>query len=147
MSCNETDFVFPMLADVYYGIATQDAYGGLNYAWTFDRTVVGNFVYAGAKAKEEMGISVEIMQESLILGRVKEDLRKATDATTYPFTNILITNIRDCNGSEFYTEVSGSRDGESTLFEIATQQPFVNPFAKAEHYRLILRRSENQGEL
>jgi len=142
-----TSYLFPMQADVYYGAASQDAYGGLNYVWTLDRTVAGNFVFAGSKNKEELGVNVELMQESLILGRVKSDLRSDSSGETYPFTNILITNIRSQDGTVYYTESSGSRDDGPTLFEIATQQPLVNPFGEVEYYRLILRRSENQGSI
>jgi hypothetical protein len=42
-------------------------------------------------------------------------------------------------------ETSGPRAGKSTIFEIATNEPFVNPFGNVEYYKLILRRSENQG--
>lgn len=147
MSCNETDFMFPMLADVYYATAAQGPYGGVLKTWTLDKTIVGNFTYAGSKTKEELDINIEIMQESLLIGRIKSDLRISSNGGTFPMTNILITNIRNCNGTNFYLETSGPRDGKSTLFELATQQPFINPFGKTEHYRLILRRSENQGDI
>jgi hypothetical protein len=60
-------------------------------------------------------------------------------------TNVIVTNIRDQNGSEIYLETSGPRSGKSTIFEIATQDPFVGPFGSTEYYKLIIRRSENQA--
>jgi hypothetical protein len=56
-----------------------------------------------------------------------------------------VTNIRDKNGNVIHLETSGSRAGQPTLFEVATFDPFVGPFGNVELYRIILRRSENQG--
>lgn len=141
-----TDFMFPMLADVYYGIAQQGAYGELSTVWTFDKTVAGNFAPAGAKAKEELTVDINIMQESLILGRSKSDLRFATDGSTYPLTLILITNIRNPQEEVIYFETTTDVDNP-TVFEVATQQPFVNFFGNVEHHKFLLRRAENQGIL
>jgi hypothetical protein len=60
-------------------------------------------------------------------------------------TNVIVTNIRDKNCNDIYTETSGPRSGKSTIFEIATQDPFVGPFGSVEYYKLIIRRSENQA--
>jgi hypothetical protein len=56
-----------------------------------------------------------------------------------------VTNIRDRFENPIYLETSGPRNGKSTLFEIATQAPFVNPFGTVEYHKVVLRRSENQG--
>jgi hypothetical protein len=63
----------------------------------------------------------------------------------YEITNIVVTNISDKNGNPIYLETSGPRKGQSTIFEIATIQPFNGPFNRVEYYKIILRRSENQG--
>jgi hypothetical protein len=60
-------------------------------------------------------------------------------------TNVVVTNLRDKNCNEIYLETSGPRAGKSTIFEIATQDPFVGPFGSTEYYKLIIRRSENQA--
>jgi hypothetical protein len=147
MSCEEVDFTFPMIADVYYASSEQGPYGGIVKTWFKSKTVVGNFTYLGPDTKEEVRPNVDITLKSDLLGRVKTDIRVSNSGLMHNITNIVVTNIRDCNNNEFYTETAGPRAGKSTVFEIATQQPFVNPFGKTEHYRLVLRRSENQGEI
>ena len=42
-------------------------------------------------------------------------------------------------------ETSGPRSGKSTIFEVATQEPYVGPFGGIEYYNLVIRRSENQA--
>ena len=41
--CEETDFMYPMKADVYYPIVEQGAYGNVKKTWIFNKTVVCNF--------------------------------------------------------------------------------------------------------
>jgi hypothetical protein len=38
--CEENDFMYPMRADIYYPIITQNDYGQANKEWVFDRTIV-----------------------------------------------------------------------------------------------------------
>lgn len=146
VECSPTNFKLPMLADVYYPVVEQGAYGNVSKTWTLDRAVSGNFTPAGSEIKEEIVINVDLSQDSLLICRVKEDLRISSPGVRYALTNILITNIRDDKGNVIYLETSGPRNGRPTLFEVATQQPFVNPFKRVEHYRVLLRRSENQAE-
>lgn len=147
IDCDVPSITFPMLADIYYPVVSQDAYGQIKKQWTIDKTVVGSFTPAGSDIKEELVINVDISQDSLLVARVKVDLRYADqDGEDYGITNILVTNIRDKDGLVIYKETDGVRRSLPTLFEVATQQPFVNPFGRIEHYRLILRRSENQSE-
>ena len=146
-SCEGTDFMFPMLADIYHPTTSKGAYGGINKIWTIDRTIAGNFIRAGAETKEEIVTNVDLTQESLIIGRVRSDLRISQTEDGNAITNILVTNIRHSDGTVIYTETFGIRDNEATIYEVATQQPFVNPFGRVEHYRLVLRRSDNQGVL
>lgn len=147
VNCDVPSVTFPMLADVYYPVVAQGAYGDIQKSWTLDRIIAGSFTPAGSDTKEELVINVDISQDSLLVGRVRNDLRYAdSDGEDYGITNILITNIRDKNGLVIYKETDGDRRGQPTLFEVATQQPFMNPFGRIEHYRIILRRSENQSE-
>lgn len=147
VDCETTDFMFPMLADIYYPRSEQGPYGGLKQTWILDKTVAGNFIRAGAETKEEIVVNVDLSQESLILGRVRKDLRISEREDGNSLTNIIVTNIRNVDGDILYTETAGPRANQATIYEIATQQPFINPFGKTEHYRLVLRRAENQGAL
>jgi hypothetical protein len=147
VSCELTSFKFPMLADVYHPVIEPGAYGAISKSWLLDRTIAGNFIRAGAETKEELIVNIDLTQESLLIARVRTDLRISDSQEENGLTNILITNIRHTDETLYYSESSGKRKGQGTVFEIATQQPFINPFRKIEHYTVVLRRSENQGIL
>lgn len=146
MDCSTTNFKFPMLADIYYPVVEQSAYGNITKTWTLDKTVAGSFTPAGSDIKEELVINVDLTQDSLLICRVRSDIRISSLEENNSLTNILITNIRDSKGNVIYYETSGPRADQPTLFEVATQQPFVNAFGRTEHYRVVLKRSENQAE-
>lgn len=146
MDCSTTNFKFPMLADIYYPVVEQSAYGNITKTWTLDKTVAGSFTPAGSDIKEELVINVDLTQDSLLICRVRSDIRISSSEGSNSLTNILITNIRDSKGNVIYYETSGPRADQPTLFEVATQQPFVNAFGRTEHYRVVLKRSENQAE-
>jgi hypothetical protein len=80
-----------------------------------------------------------------MLGRVKSDIRFSSTENKNSITNIIVTNIKDRNLNEVYLETSGPRAGKSTLFEVATVEPFVGPFGSPEYYKVVVRRSENQA--
>lgn len=143
VNCEGTSFMFPMLADVYHPVIEQSPYGGQSKSWILDRTIAGNFIAAGAETKEEIVVNIDLTQESLLLCRVKSDIRISDREDNNVLTNVLVTNIRDAEGNLIYYETDEAII-EPTVYEIATQQPVINPFGKAEYYRLILRRSENQ---
>jgi len=144
--CSGTNFKFPMLADVYYPVVEQGSYGNISRRWILDKVVAGSFTPAGSEIKGELVINVDLTQDSMLICRVRSDLRISSLDFKNSLTNILLTNIRDDKGNIIYSETSGPRAGRPTLYEVATQQPFVNPFGKIEHYRVVLRRSENQAE-
>jgi hypothetical protein len=146
VDCSTTNFKFPMLADIYYPIVEQSAYGNIKRNWMLDKTIAGNFTPAGSDIKEELVVNVDLTQDSLLICRVRSDIRISSLEDNNTLTNILITNIRDSKNNIIYSETSGPRANKATLFEVATQQPFVNAFGRTEHYRVILRRSENQAE-
>jgi hypothetical protein len=143
--CETTDFAFPMQADIYHPIVEQGAYGNVQKTWILDRTIACSFAAAGGAFKEEMTPNVNITQEKLLIGRSKTDIRVSSLEAKNSIMNVIVTNIRDQNCNEIYLETSGPRAGKSTIFEIATQDPFVGPFGSVEYYKLIIRRSENQA--
>jgi hypothetical protein len=146
MSCNTNDFMFPMQADIYYPIVEQTpGYGNVKKQWVLDSTIICNLTFAGSALKEEIKPNRNIVQDSILVGRVKTDLRISSLEARNSITNVVITNIRDQNCNEIYMETAGPRAGKSTIFEIATQEPFVGPFGGTEYYKVVLRRSENQA--
>ena len=145
MPCNSTDFMFPMCADVYYPIVDQGPYGDVKKTWVLDRSIACSFNSAGSAFKEEVVPNVNLMQEKLLIGRVKSDIRISSRDSANSIINVIVTNIKDSNGNAIYVETAGARAGKSTIFEIATQEPFVGPFGGIEYYNLVIRRSENQA--
>lgn len=145
IDCSSTDLMFPMVADVFYPDVKQTAYGNVSKEWSLDRTVLCNFSSAGTAFKEEVKPNVAITQDTMLVGRTKQDLRLSERQDKKSMTNIVISNIRDKNCNPIYTETSGARAGLSTIFEIATVEPYVGPFGGIEYYKIVLRRSENQA--
>lgn len=145
VKCEDTSFLYPMLADIYYPIVEQATYGNIKKQWILDKTIAANFNSAGSASKQEITPNVNITQESLLLGRARTDLRISSLDSRNSTTNVIITNIRDKSGNSIYNETSGPRAGKATIFEIATIEPYVGPFGGVEFYKLIIRRSENQA--
>lgn len=145
MQCEPTDFIYPMLADVYYPIVDQGAYGNVKKQWILDRSVACNFAPAGAAAGEEVKPNVNITKESILLGRTKTDIRISGANNRNSITNVVITNIRTNQQEDIYLETSGPRNGRSTIYEIASNEAIVGPFGNVEYYKVVLRRSENQA--
>lgn len=144
-TCESVNFLYPLLADVYYPIVEQATYGNIKKQWVLDKTIASNFNSVGSAGKEEITPNVNISRESLLIGRVKTDIRISTAESRNSVTNILISNIRDSSGNSVYNETAGPRTGKPTIFEIATMEPYVGPFGSVEFYKLIIRRSENQA--
>lgn len=145
MICEEPDYLFPMQADIYHPVVEQGAYGNVKKQWIHDRTIACSFTFIGSGFKEEVKPNVNITKESVLLGRTKNDIRISSLDAGNSITNVIITNIRDKNCNEIYKETVGPRAGKSTIFEIATQEPFTGPFGNIEHYKIVIRRSENQA--
>lgn len=145
MQCEATDFMYPMLVDIYYPIVDQGAYGNLKKQWVLDRSIACNFSPTGQAASEEVKPNVNISKENILLGRTKTDLRIASNNTRNSITNVVLTNIRTQQQKDIYMETSGARDGKSTLYEIASSEAIVGPFGNVEYYKVVLRRSENQA--
>jgi hypothetical protein len=134
-----------MKADIFYPTISQNAYGSIEKDWIQDRTIASNFATAGTDWAQEVKPNRAIVENSILLGRSKTDIRLSARESKNAITNIIVTNIRDKNDNEIYVETSGPRTGKSTIFEVATVEPFVGPFGSTEYYKLVIRRSENQA--
>ncbi len=140
-----TDFMFPLTVDIYYPIVTKEGYGELKRAWVYDRTVSCYFTNPSSKTKEDILPEAKIVVDSSIVGRTRSDITLSSRGDYNSLTNIMLTNIKDRNGSIIYNESSGPRVGLATVFEVATFVPAVGPMGVTEFYKLVLRRSENQA--
>jgi len=145
MECSTNDFMFPMTADIFYPVTQQGAYGNVQKTWLLDRTLVCNLSSGGTALKEEIRPEPKIQQDTLLVGRAKEDIRISKREQSNSITNIVVTNIKDSSGTELYVETAGPRANQSTIFEVATLEPYPGPFGGIEYYKIVLRRSENQA--
>lgn len=142
--CPESDFMYPMMADIYYPIITQNQYGQPNKEWIFDRTIVCNAAGVGGAGEEEIKPEIFLQYKNSLIARSKEDIRISSKNEKNATTNILITNIRN-NFGLIYEETAGPRQGRGTIYEVATLEPFVSPFGQIEYYKMLWRRTENQA--
>jgi hypothetical protein len=140
----EVDFLYPMKADIYYPIISQNQYGQPNKNWVFDRTVTCNATPVGGAGTEEIKPEVFLQYKDKLVARTKSDLRISSTDQLNAETNILITNIRSSNDLLIYKETAGPRAGRGTIYEIGTLEPFIGPFNDIEYYKMLWRRSENQ---
>ena len=146
--CDEaSDFLFPMLADVYYPMISQGAYGEIKKKWVFDRTIACNATGVGGVSRserEEIVPEVFTQFENKLVVRSKTDPRISSSKKRQAPTNIIVTNIRSSYGELLYKETSGPRSGKGTVYEIAKFEPYINPFGNIEYYKMAWRRTENQ---
>ena len=142
--CDTTDFMYPMLADVYYAIITQNEYGKAVKEWVFDRTITCNAQPMTTRLQEEMAPAVFLQSDGKLKARSRIDVRTSTNQENNNLTNILITNVRFPGDELVYRETAGVRSGRGTIFEVATLEPFVGGLQSIEYYYMMWRRSENQ---
>lgn len=139
------DNLFSMDMDIYYSTESQDTFGREVKEWTLNKTSRGYAEILGAVDKDGIKNSSFFEYEGKLIGRTKEDPRISVEGINYPITSILITDIRDAKtGTQFYTESSGDRSGESTIFEIMAVEPYVNPWNEIEYYKILFNRSDRQ---
>jgi hypothetical protein len=143
-ACDSTSFMYPMLADVYYSVISQDEYGKAVKDWVFDRTISCNAEPMTKRTQEEMSPNVFLQLDGKLSARSKFDFRTSSNNENNALTNILVTNVRLPGDNLVYRETAGPRSGRSTIFEIATLQPFIGGLQTIEYYYMMWRRSENQ---
>lgn len=142
--CETTDFLYPMKADIYYPLISQNKYGQPIKEWVFDRTVVLNATSVGGAGEEDLKPEMILQYQNKLVGRVKSDPRISSHDEPNAISNILFVNIRGADNVLLYKETAGPRIGKGTIYEVATVDPFVGPFQNIEYYKIVLRRSETQ---
>jgi len=142
--CSETDFMYPMKADIYYPIISQTQYGQATKNWVFDRTIICNATSVGGAGQEDIKPATFLQFENKLIARTKVDPRVSSNNADNAITNILISNIRTANDEIIYKETAGPRSGRGTIYEMATVEPFTGPFGSVEYFKMLWRRTENQ---
>jgi len=143
-SCEVTDFMYPMKADIYFPILTQGDYGQPKKDWVYDRTIICNATPVGGLKTEDIKPEAFLQYENKLIARTQNDPRLSSNNSNNATTNILVTNVRDASNNIIYKETAGPRSGRGTIYEIATVEPFSGPFGSVEYYKMLWRRTENQ---
>jgi hypothetical protein len=143
-TCETTDFVYPMTADIYYPTISQDEFGKIIKTWNYNKTIVCNATTLGGAGEEEIKPENFLKYEHNLISRTKSDIRTSATGTKNAATNILITNIKNNQGVLLYKEAGGARSGLGSLYEIATLEPFIDPFGNIQYYRMLWRKTDNQ---
>ena len=144
--CDETtDFIYPMLADIYYPMITQGDFGEIRKEWVFDRTISCNATPVGGAGSEQIKPDMFLQYEDKLVVRSRSDLRITSKQSQEATTNILVANIRFSTGQLIYKETAGPRAGRGTIYEIGTLEPFTGPFNNIEYYKMLWRRTESQA--
>ena len=142
--CPETDFMYPMKADIYYPVITQTDYGQATKKWVLDRVIILNATPVGGAGQEDIKPEIFLQYDNKLVGRVKEDPRMSTSNGSNAITNILVANIRNAQEDLIYKETAGVRAGRGTIYELGTVEPMTGPFGSIDYYKMLLRRAENQ---
>lgn len=142
--CPETDFMYPMKADIYYPVISQTDYGQATKKWVLDRVIILNATPVGGAGQEDIKPEIFLQYENKLVGRVKEDPRMSTSNGSNAITNILVANIRNAQDTLIYKETAGVRAGRGTIYELGTVEPMTGPFGSVDYYKMLLRRAENQ---
>ena len=145
MHCDEPTFLFPMKADIYYPIITQNNYGQPSKEWVYDRTIICNAEAYARKGAEELDPQAFMKLQNLLIARTSHDPRSSSQEKENSPTTIMTTTIRDKMAKIIYKETAGPRSGRGTIYEVATVEPFVGPFGGTEYFKMVWRRAENQA--
>jgi hypothetical protein len=145
MICEQTDFLFPLLADIYYPHITQGAFNEVKKEWIFNRSVACLAEPYIGRNKKVVNTEPFIQYSESLIARSRSDVRVSLDETPHALTNVLIANIRTASGNMVYKETAGPRVGKGTIYEVSTLEPYVGPFGEIEYYILGFRRAENQA--
>ena len=141
-----------MIADVYYSNVEQLDSGAIEKTWAFDRSVPCEL--KSGSFNTEMRYALQTFDEffsypTILYGRFKEGVDTDASGFAREITEILITNIRT---NDSCTEVQSDplfvepRDGEMVpiVYEVRNLSPFINPWGRPEHFKVQLKRSDNQ---
>lgn len=139
---NIADIFYPMTAEVYYSSQTQGPLGNMVKQWQYDRTIVCSAI----KERAEYNARYSVASEKMLEFHVKINMRTpvnlliGTDGVLHRPTDILVTKIKDPNGTLVWSETST----EDTYFEMESLEPMFDENHVLAGYRALLARSDEQ---
>jgi len=139
------DLLYPMSADIYYAEQQQNDFGEVTRSWKKDRTIKCSAIKKNPNARTPnyLDVSTELEYDIVINFRTNEDVQISSEDNSYRITDIIIANICDAAGNVVWKE---DRD-HSTLFEIRSIEPMLDPLSVTMGYRIHCVRLDNQGTI
>lgn len=141
MFCN---VFYPLKADVYYAVQTQNDFGSVEKAWEYNQTVRIDLSMSTNYKDQQIQADQFFWMQDLLSARVPGDVRVADSGEMYSLTDILITNVRNDSEEVIYYETAGVREGLPTLFEVAGVLPHNDPWGSNDFYKIVVKRSDAQ---
>lgn len=146
-SSDFSDIFYPMTAELYYANSRQDELGVPKKTWVFDRIIKCSAISTSA---DRSTVSAELKNtnayfelNSDVIFRTNDNIQKKKNGTFMPITEILITNIKDPNGTLVWETVLN----KSVQFEIKSFIPGYESSHTIKYYRAYVARSKKQYEV
>jgi len=137
--------LFPYTADIYYASFTQDDFGAMTPTWVFDRTIkcqVVNVYEASNRSRPallETQRRFQLLDDAYVIRTPDNVLFDGTN--WHVFQETLITNILTSGGEEYWIDQS---TGLPMRLEVRAVIPYLDPFEKLHHYRVMGQVSNSQ---
>lgn len=138
------DTFYPLQADIYYGVESQNDFGEIDRAWEYNRTIRLDMNMSTNYKDQQVQPDQFFWIQDMLNGITPTDIRQSDTSGLYSLTNILITNIRNGSDEVIYYESAGERSGQPTIYEVSGLLPHNNPWGNIDYYKLVLKRSELQ---
>jgi len=138
-----------MQCDLYYATEQQNSYGAIVRNWSIDRTIPCSFYTLNDMSnKDNLDFDDKkfYRHDTTLFGRTVIDIRQTSDGAYHPQTHVLVTNIRQagCDNATFFIETDGGYEGQPTVYEVKSLQPYIGPFNSIEYYKIQLGKADVQ---
>lgn len=132
-----------MTADIYYSVQSQTDLGEVTRSWVKDRTIMCSAIKDRPDSNMYSTVTTQkfIEVDPKVNLRTKEDILLSSAGGSYRLTEVLITNIKDPQGTIIWKEAVNV----PTEFEIDNVEPIYNEYHNLDAYRVLLCRSDEQG--
>lgn len=142
LSGNLSPMFYPMTADIYYAMSTQNELGQIEKSWLYDRTINCSAIKERAEYNAKNSVSAEkfLAYSVKINFRTSENMYRAASGVIHRPTDLLIAHIKDPAGNYIWLEDAD----EDTTFEVESMEPMFDETHTLAGYRALLVRSGNQ---
>ena len=144
------DLLFPMTADVYYAETIQTDYGNVVKRWVRDRQIECSIISDMSRGTLQGEVKTkgnDIIYDSNLFCRTKEDIRLKSNNKWIPIVDIAVTNIKDPLGKPVFINGQNqltSAASINTKYEVKTIVPTFDYNHNFRYNRIFLSKSQVQ---